>query len=552
MSHGKMNSTNMIASKKTTSAITDKDPCGKILFFWLTVFIAILAGLYQNYPALLSHYIVVNDARGNIFWLHNLIDSSLFTDDYLTDFSVHFQSMGMYYLFKFSSYIINPFLLVKILPFIFIVINSILIYKIGMHVVNPLTGLISCITFLFFPSHLDYFSIGSYSNLFAWASVFAFIYIMIAKNKIHLIWLIPLISLFYPIVFLLAATCYSLWLITSLFSDDSLHIKRRSIYIFLASMLISALVILPKYSVSNSQFGSSINHQTMLKSPALYKHGRNHILPHKSPIKAVHKIIRAPFYIFSLLLLFSILGRELIQKIPLEIWLYALSGILLYEVSYWVLLKFHFPYKYTRYGFEAALILVIGLGVGLVVEKINGHIKKAVAVLVFLCYGFYFYSSQLEPAYGMTDYSRKSPLYDYITNNIPKNSLIAAPPYLADNIPLFSARRVLFSHELLAPWYTKHSVYISEAINNFYRAYFSKNKNTIKAFREKYKVDYIIVNKKDFYRKNKWRFYVEPYNRGILKTRDKNKGHFLLRARLNKLSEFKFKSYYVINLQQFD
>jgi hypothetical protein len=191
-----------------------------------------------------------------------------------------------------------------------------------------------------------------------------------------------------------------------------------------------------------------------------------------------------------------------------------------------------------------AVFFVISIGFGRIVEGIPNLWGKILSLVLLMAVSHYFSGDTITPARGMQNYSDKAPLYEYL-KTLPKDSLIAAPPFLADDIPLFSARRVLFNFELASPWFTKYNEMIKERTEDFFFAYYSDRAEDLIRFAQKYGVDYIIVDTSLFRHLDRERFYINPYNDFIKK--QVRKKEFFLRKNMDRLAQYKFDRYYVID-----
>lgn len=530
--------------KKGLEKISD----GKTLLVHKALYALVLAlslgtAIYSNYPAFQSDYIRTDDDRANVFWFHRLLDPELLKDDLLTDYAVFYEATGTRYLYTLAAYFVNPFLLAKIIPILFYAVAGAALYKMGGAIHGPWCGFILAFTFICYPGHLEYFNCG-YSRIFAYPGLVLFLYFLTARQTKHLIWLIPLLSLFYPVAFLICAAAYFLWAVLRITIAPIGVEPKKIILHFLAPMIISACFILPKYALPDQRYGRLLTHEETVQNPGARKNGRNEILPRVPVYKKAIDALNEPFIILSFLVIFFFLGRESL-KIPMEFWLFIISGLLLYELAYYFLLRLYFPYKYFRYTFPMAVFFVISLGFGRIVERIPNLWGKILSLVLLICVSHYFYRDAIRPAAGMRDYRGEAPLYEYL-KTLPKDSLIAAPPYLADGIPLFSARKVLFNFELASPWFTEYYKMIKERTEDFFFAYYSGQREDIVRFVKKYGVDYIIVDARLFRRLNRERFYIDPYNDFIKKQAAGEKKFFLM-ENLDRLAQYRFDRYYVID-----
>ena len=102
-------------------------------------------------------------------------------------------------------------------------------------------------------------------------------------------------------------------------------------------------------------------------------------------------------------------------------------------------------------------------------------------------------------------------------STLPKNSTIAADPYLSDNISTFSRRKVVVTFELGHPWFKKYATLIRQRTLDFYDAYYSQEAGKLKEFFRKYNIDYLVISRRDFTAESmkNMQYYYEPINTEI-------------------------------------
>ncbi len=518
-----------------------------VAFRWVVLVMSLGVAVFNNYPAFLSDFVVTDDARANIFWFHSLNDPELLQNDLLTDFAVYYEATGVKYLYTLASAVMDPFLLEKIVPIVLYVLVGFILYELGVFLRGPYCGFLFALFFVVYPGHLEAFNAG-YSRIFAYPGAVLCIYFLTTRRPQHMLWLSPVMALFYPIVFLINSLTYFFWVVIRVGRKKAGIEPRRLIIQFLIAMTLSAAFVVPKYAFSDERFGRLLTHEETLANPGAYKNGRNVILPPQPVHEKYIDALDQPFVIIAFVVILLLLRRKALD-VPLEFWLYMASGLILYELAYVFLLKLYFPYKYFRYSFPFVMFFIIALGLGRIVERAPS-VAARIALLAFLTgAGHFFYGSNLRPGVSMDDYSPAKPLYDHL-KTLPKDALIAAPPYLSDGIPLFAARKVFFNHELASPWFTGYARLIKERIEDFYFAYYSDKPEDFARLKKKHGVDYIIADDRDFKKLDRRRFYINPYNDFIKARARENKGRHYLPSRLKGLSQFRFGHYYVIDLEQ--
>lgn len=95
---------------------------------------------------------------------------------------------------------------------------------------------------------------------------------------------------------------------------------------------------------------------------------------------------------------------------------------------------------------------------------------------------------------------------------LPKDVLLAGDPFQMSNIPPFSRRSVLFSEEIMGVG--------DDRILDFYNAYYAESSESVVSFCQKYDVDYLVVNQKQFTPGYlaQGHFFYAPYNEATAQT----------------------------------
>ncbi|MBF0369880.1 MAG: hypothetical protein HQL52_10515 [Magnetococcales bacterium] len=519
------------------------------LLQWSAVLLSFGIAVWGNYPAFINDYLKTDDARANIFWFHRLLDPELFQNDLLTDYAIFLEALGPKYFYTWASYLMDPFLLEKLVPIFLHTLTGWILYRLGHHLAGPWSGFLFTFTFVCFPSHLELFNAG-YSRTFAYPGVILGVYFLTTRRIVHMMWLSPLMALFYPIVFLINSTTWFFWVVIRLKWRPVGIAPKRLITVFIAGMLLSAPCVIPKYLTPDDRFGRLMNYEETVNHPGSYKNGRNKILPKEPYDEKILDALDEPFIILSFLVIFFFLDRKPLS-VPLEFWLTIASGWLLYELAYQMLLTLYFPYKYFRYSFVFIMFFIISLGFGRLLNALPNHPARLAGLVVIAFFGYHYYGDQLKRGGNYDDYREKVPLYDYL-HTLPKDALIAAKPYLADDFPLFAARKVLINFELASPWFVNHWATVKERTEDFYAAYYASRLTDIIAFRDKYQVDYLVVDSEDFKLLDRKRFYFNPFNDFIRKRIEDNRHRFFLPHHLKRLSQFQYKNYHVIDTSRLD
>ena len=88
-------------------------------------------------------------------------------------------------------------------------------------------------------------------------------------------------------------------------------------------------------------------------------------------------------------------------------------------------------------------------------------------------------------------------LFEYL-GTLPVESMIAAPPYLASDIPLFARRKVFIQYKLSHPFFDRYWETVKKRTYDFFDAYYAWDRRRVAEFCAKNGVDYLVVDRFSF------------------------------------------------------
>jgi hypothetical protein len=222
------------------------------------------------------------------------------------------------------------------------------------------------------------------------------------------------------------------------------------------------------------------------RTPMLYDSAER-ITNHRSGLA----LTESTYMLFGISLLLIVLLRKRAFNISWEIWCLLLSSICLFIIANLVLLNLFEPSRYVRISLSVFLIIFVSVNVNRIIDRIKTIWVRRAGIIMFLAAVSVFYLPRMEG--DSTDRYEDQRLYKFL-QTLPKNVLIAAPPELSDNIPIFSKRKVLVMRELAVPYYPGYYNIIKLRLYDFYDAYYSDSPNQVYEFCLKYNVTHIVVD----------------------------------------------------------
>ncbi len=203
------------------------------------------------------------------------------------------------------------------------------------------------------------------------------------------------------------------------------------------------------------------------------------------------------------------------QGVP---WIFkAVSGssAVLFLAAYGILFVLYYPARYAMFTIPLVISVWFGCGVSNVIQSCSSAKRANILAGLLFCwimagYGVYLVDARTDTRRGgMINYHYVENVISYF-KGIESNGLVAAPPYIADALPLYAHKRVLFSDRFLIPFQQGYRKVMEERLSDFYRAYYAVSKDVVKNFCQQYQVDFLVVDLTDFqddkrelYRKDK-------------------------------------------------
>ena len=334
----------------------------------LIVCIALAMGVYYLFPILSNPYVINDDVRIWSYWMAQFQDPELFQNDFLTDYSKSRQTWGSYGLYYLLSFVIDPKLLNSILPILLSAVAALFLYRLVQDRVGSEAGILASLAWIFQPRYIASMS-GGHPRTFGFPLLILFLYFLIQRKHARASILLILQTLFYPIVFFVSVGTYFGSLIE--FPQKLKMSGSKSAWKWFAvALALGCLVLGLKYGVVwNPSIGHLVTREAMVDQPEYYALGRDEALPVKPvtevawdslrrgiiqedlaeqipALKTVTRVLLGgalAFFIWSGLRRSPYFKRELLFLF--------LSGIFMYILADFFLLKLYLPRRYLNYVF---------------------------------------------------------------------------------------------------------------------------------------------------------------------------------------------------------
>ena len=506
---------------------TAKLPASKgAIAFWLglSLSFALVYSLLGLQQAFSSEYVVQDDARQHVFWMQRFIDPELFPNDLITDYFQSVATLGYIAFYKLGIFLgIEPLVFNKLLPLPLSLIVAGFSFAITMEILPvPLTGFLATVILQQNLWYADDLTSGT-PRAFLYPLLLAFIYYLLRRQLVACLIVIVLQVLFYPPTVLLSSGL----LVVRLFYFQGGKIRISSQgkdYTFSGMGLAVAFFVLLPFAVIPSPFDPTVSLEQARNMPAFLPDGRTSFFSDdnfwkywmggRSGLFPNHVLVPLTL-IFALFLPFLLL----LKRLPLVSTINPKIGILgqlivvslgWFFLAHAVLFTLYLPSRYTQHSvriilaFSAAIALTIIIDALLHWGKVKSNSKlpwKPVTVfssVAVITIAIIFYPSFLDqfpdPNYKV---GREAKIYQFLSQQ-PKDTLVVSLGGEVDNIPSFAKRSVLTSKELAIPYHLGYYCPLRDRVMATIKAQYSPNPKEVKAFINRYGVDFWLVEQNAF------------------------------------------------------
>jgi len=488
--------------------------------FWFLL--SCLSPLYYGIISLInafSHpYLIQDDARQHIFWMHRFVDSTLFPNDLIADYFQTINPGGYETFYRLIAQLgVEPLLLAKLLPIVLGLITSAYCFSVVMQLFPVPFG--AFLTTLILNQGLwmrDEIITGT-SRAFLYPLLLAFIYYLLKRSFMACMISVALQAVFYPPLALVQAGTLLMRLVQWQ-NGQPRFAKERSPYLFgfIGAALAIALILgcFPNLSAFNPMV-TAAQMQAMPEFGAggrlgyfnqdfwqTWISGDSAILPRFVP----------PIILLSVLFPAFCRGSSLSHLISNKITLLRdllYSSLCLFLLAHILLPRLYFPSRFTGASFWFAMVVTTGIGITLGLEKLRvrllqqnlNDLKVRVAIALTAIFILANLLIPFVPSVFLKGQSQiiggAPKIYQFFAQQ-PKDILIASLAEEIDNVPAFSKRSILVSKEYALPFHLGYYNQIRQRAIDLINAQYSPSLSSLQGFIRKYNIDFFLVDRNAF------------------------------------------------------
>ena len=500
-----------------------------VIFATLTVY------ALGHFDALTNPYVINDDVRQQIYWMQRWQDPELFQDDLLTRYAENYVPVGVKSIYYVFSGLLNPVQFSKVLTAFLFTLNAALLFLIGSTFSDELASVVLATSSFLFTSYMAKIS-GGMSQSFAYPLMLAYIYFLASEKLLWAGLTIMIQSVFNPYIFVLCSLTHALYMLKNfggqflelLTGRAEMLVHRYSlakIVLLNVPVLAGALAILVQHVfLRSTEFGELISWVDIYGHIEYTASGRYQLQPgpdlYWEMFRPVVLLLLYDDYgpvagtISGAACLIGILWAVAINKWDIDlsrmgflVYL-AVASLILYFVSYEVAMKLFLPRRYIEFSFNLFYSIIYAICISSIIRSLN---LKKFYLLVLLIFVMVMGGLRLNDV-GIYNFSKDTQLYEFLLKT-PKNSVVAGPPEVMDNVVTFARRKAFITFELSHTWFTDYWKIIRKRTMDFFDAYYSSDPESIRKFAQDNGVDYMIVREKDFKPKNISKSFqgVEPF-----------------------------------------
>ncbi|MBF2051563.1 MAG: hypothetical protein IGS54_30080 [Elainella sp. C42_A2020_010] len=521
-------------------SLAERGKVGKWRWGWLGLslgvalyFGGVTLGYLWRYP-----YIVQDDARQHVVFLQQLVDAGLFANDWIAEYFTTVAPVGYKLLYMVAAKLgIAPLEFAKVLPLLLSLVTTVYLFGVCWQLLPiPLTGFLSTLI-LNQQLWLNDDLVSATPRAFVYPIFVAFLYYLLRQSLLACLVTIVLQGLFFPQLVLVQMIVLLLrlwrwpnrpsqrwgmrlgWLARLGWQGS----ESKADYQFAFWGLLTAGLVLLPYALTVTKFGGAITVEQMRMMPEYGLQGRNEYFGVSGWQFWLlgNSGIRVP--VFPSIILagcaLPMLRRSqwpLMAAVSEQIKLLGqvlLASLILYGAAHLLLLKLHFPSRYTYHtlriilAIAAAIVLTVLLDAGWrwlrykqrIQSRLTNQDRGFLALIAFLtavvivvpALPFLFLRFQ-----GWVIGEAPS-LYQYLAAQ-PQSTLVASLDPEASNLPAFTQRSTLMGREFALPHHPIYYQQFQQRVIDLIGAQYSLDSSVPSQFIEQYDINFFLIGRSAF------------------------------------------------------
>lgn len=513
-----------------------------VFWFGFSLLVALVYSLAALQEPLSNAYVIHDDVRSHVFWMHRFFDPSLFPNDLITDYFQSVAPTGYVTLYRsMASLGIDPLIFNKILPLPLVLITVGYCFGLVMSLFPvPAAGFLASALFTETIWSVNDVSSGT-PRAFLYPLLMAFLYYLARRSLIPSLVCIILQGLFYPQCLFISGGILLLRLIRWHEGQFSLS-RDRSDYIFCGLGLGLVFFMLLPYALKISDYGPVATLPDARSLPTLQHTSRKDffhpnlwnywVCNERSALLPMEWCLE-PFPPHGWLAIALVPMLWLSSRFPLGNYLSSRAAVLvqtigasvgMFILAHALLFRLHLPNRYTKHSFRIVLIVAgaIAFTIALdalfrwVINRWRSRTSLAAGGGIMIWLALLLAYPWLIGGFINPDYVKAEPtaIFTFFSEQ-PKDIVVASLSEEGNNIPAISKRTVLISSETANPYHMGYYEEIWQRQQDVMLAHYSPALRDVKAVIETYGIDFFLLDSDVFTPQyvgdDEWRRETQPF-----------------------------------------
>jgi hypothetical protein len=480
----------------------EPDPFGAAR--WSALLCAVLAALFWIGPYAFRVDIFNNDAAHHIFWLYQYADAGLFPDDLSIQYFHTSAPWGYRALYAMVAPVMDVLLAAELLSIILLGASLLLAWKIGKALGEPdralhgLLAVVALIILLRWSGQKDLIPPIALQRTFAMPLILFTFWALVCRKYawVGVSWVAA--ALFYPVVLPVQGLTAALVFLRDIFRDRAMPPR----WMLNGAAGLAALTIATLGTQIPPEIGPAFTYEQAMRMPEFGPHGRlvmyqdswagNWLRGHRTGLGWSPYVLLA---MGSAVGLVWVLGR--IRSIPFAAW--AMLGV---GVGLWgamrlfpeeLMFGLYLPNRHSRWALGVFGMIAIATAVAAAIQHgtTGPGLRRGVTVLAPLAVAAIFAPWAATLLNRPVDRDLEK-AYVFI-KTLPRSTLVAAHPDLADFVPVRSRRSVLVSTENSMAWMENYYKQMKPRLEASLRAAYATRINEMDCALAPYGVDVMLT-----------------------------------------------------------
>lgn len=467
--------------------------------------------------------IIQDDARQHVVWLQRLVDPTMFPSDPIADYFLTVAPVGYKAVYGLAAAVsIEPLQLAKLLPLPLALVTTVYLFQLTLLIVPSSLSALFATVVLNQHLWLNDDLVSATPRAFVYPLFSAFLYYLARRSPLPCLVSMALLGVFFPQLLLLAVTILTVALVD--WRDNSVRITHEPgmLRFWLLGVGVAIAVLLP-FALNLSDYGPAVTATEMRTLPEYGPGGRseyfgvgwwNFVLNGASGLRipVFPSIIWVGFGLPFLKRGRSPLASSITPRVEILVHV-VVASLGLFLLAHLLLLRLHFPSRYTYHSFRFVLAIAAGIVLADWAQRrwrwwqgrrqTRASLTQRQTIALALI-GLVAAIVVVVPAVPglMVKFQgwirgEMPTLYAYLANQ-PKDTMVASLAAEANNIPAFAQRSTWVGREFALAHHPQYYAVVRDRAAALVHAQYSESQDDLRQFLDAGDIDFVLLERSAF------------------------------------------------------